>query len=349
MIAAAIRAATSVSHHAIAVFSSARPSTLSSANSVASMKPPTATAEDGSRGREGADRVARLEAATLLLGTRGRQPGADVNATRVSGLSGFLLINPRSGKGGPAPEELRDAAAERGIDARILRDDEEPSNLARNADADALGIAGGDGSLAAVADVALERGLPFVCVPFGTRNHFARDVGLDRNDPIAALDAFRGAERPIDVGRVGERLFLNNVSLGAYALLVHRRERHRRRRNALARLRAILLTLRDREPLRVMVEGEEIEARVALVSNNDYRLDLLSLGEREQLDEGRLHLYVAAGWRLAHWEERSYERLTIDSRRNRIRAAIDGEPAALVTPLEFAIEPRALRVLLPPG
>ena len=86
-------------------------------------------------------------------------------------------------------------------------------------------MAGGDGSLAAVAAVAVERDLPFVVVPFGTRNHFARDVGLDRDDPLAALARLRdGRERRIDIGRVNGRAFLNNVSLGHYARLVHRRE-----------------------------------------------------------------------------------------------------------------------------
>jgi diacylglycerol kinase family enzyme len=208
-------------------------------------------------------------------------------------------------------------------------------------------MAGGDGSLAQVAQVALERGLPFVCVPYGTRNHFARDLGLDRNDPVAALEAFTGRERRIDVGRVGGDVFLNNVSLGAYAALVHRREGHRRRRNAFARLRALLLTLRHRESLGLVIEGEPVEAQVALVSNNDYRLDVFSLGERDRLDEGRLHLYLASGWRVSAWEERPYTKLTIDAARHRIKAAVDGEPFAFETPLEFAIEPQALRVLVP--
>jgi diacylglycerol kinase family enzyme len=262
-------------------------------------------------------------------------------------VRGFLLINPRSGNGGPTAEELSDEAARRGIEARILRSDDDLAELARQADAEALGMAGGDGSLAAVAAVALERELPFVCVPFGTRNHFARDLGLDRNDPIAALEAFGGTERTIDVGRVGERLFLNNVALGVYAFLVHRRESHRRRRNAFARLRALMLTAVNRNQLGLVVDGAPVDAQLALVSNNDYRLDLLSLGERDRLDEGQLHLYLAHGWRFS-WEERAATSVTIDTARHRIRAAIDGEPAALETPLEFRIEPQALRVLVPP-
>jgi diacylglycerol kinase family enzyme len=257
------------------------------------------------------------------------------------------LINPRSGSGSPSAEELCDEARSRGIDARILEADDDPAELARASDDDAIGVAGGDGSLAAVAGVALERGLPFVCIPFGTRNHFARDLGLDRDDPMRALDAFAGSERRIDVGRIGERLFLNNVTLGLYALLVHHRESHRRRRNAFAHLRALLLLARSRDSVGLSVDGEPVEAQLALVANNDYQLDVFSIGERERLDEGRLHLYLARGWRPSTWEEQAYERLTIDARLRRLRAAVDGEPTALETPLEFSIEPRALRVLVP--
>jgi diacylglycerol kinase family enzyme len=264
-------------------------------------------------------------------------------------VTGLLLVNPRSGDAQPSAEDLRAEGERRGIRVHLLREGEDASDLARDADADALGMAGGDGSLSAVAEVALERDLPFVVVPFGTRNHFARDLGLDRDDPIAALASFGGRERRIDVGRVNGRVFLNNVSLGHYARLVHRRERHRRRSEALARMRALLLLARDRTPLGLTVDGRPVETHVALVANNDYALDLFSLGERERLDEGRLHLYLAHGWLPGTWEERAAERVAIDSQRGRLRAAIDGEPAALETPLDFSVEPGALRVLLPPG
>jgi AcrR family transcriptional regulator len=96
----------------------------------------------------------------------------------------------------------------------------DPAELAREATAggaDALGMAGGDGSLAVVAAVAAAHGIPFVCVPAGTRNHFALDVGVDRHDVIGALDAFTdGVERQIDIAEVNGRAFLNNASLGIY-------------------------------------------------------------------------------------------------------------------------------------
>jgi diacylglycerol kinase family enzyme len=186
-----------------------------------------------------------------------------------------------------------------------------------------------------------------VAIPFGTRNHFARDLGLDRDDPTRALDAFSGSERRIDVGRVGDRVFLNNVTLGLYAELVRRREHHRRRRDALAQLRALLLLARERSSVHLSVDGKPVEAQLAVIANNHYTLELFSLGERKRLDEGLLHLYLAPGWRPSRWDERACERLTINAREHRLNAAIDGEPATLETPLEFTFEPRALRVLVP--
>jgi len=237
--------------------------------------------------------------------------------------------------------ELRREAESRGVETHVLRVDEDAAELARAVDADALGAAGGDGSLGAVAAVAIDRGVPFVCVPFGTRNHFARDVGLDPNNPVGALEAFAGDERRIDVGRVGDRVFVNNVSLGWYAQLVHRR-----RRRALASARALWLIARHRKSLRVSVDGAPVAARVLLVANNAYELDLFYVGARSSLTEGRLHLYAAAGWLPATWEDRAGESFRIDGP-GPLPAAVDGEPVRLNPPLEFRIEPRALRVLVP--
>src|SRR5262249_15740823 len=163
-------------------------------------------------------------------------------------LSGLLIVNPRSGNRDPTADDLAEEAGRLGIEVHALREGEDPAKVARAAHAEVLGVAGGDGSLARIAGVALERDLPLVCVPFGTRNHFARDLGLDRSDPFAALHAFRGAERRIDVGRASTRVFLNNVSLGLYAQLVRRREHHRGRRQAFARMRAWAVLLTNRTP-----------------------------------------------------------------------------------------------------
>jgi diacylglycerol kinase family enzyme len=264
-------------------------------------------------------------------------------------VPGFLIVNARSGDEEPSADRLVAAAQARGIEAHVLCDGEDPTELARAAgDASALGAAGGDGSLGAVAEVAVERGLPFVCVPFGTRNHFARDLGLDRDDPIGALEAFAdGRDRVVDVGRVGPRLFLNNVSFGVYARLVHRREHHRGRRDAFATARAVLLTLRERHPDPIVVDGQPIAARVVLVANNAYELDVFNVGERTRLDEGTLYAYIAKDWLPRDWHERVADSLRIGAPEGRLRAAIDGEPVDLDSPVELRCEPAALRVRLP--
>jgi diacylglycerol kinase family enzyme len=261
------------------------------------------------------------------------------------------------------------------VDVQVLGDHDDATDSARRAadsGAESLGMAGGDGSLAAVASVALEHNLPFVCIPFGTRNHFARDLGIDTDDPIGALAAFQGREREIDVGAVGERLFLNNVSLGLYASFVHDADRKTRNRlKAFLRMAPAALG-RGRSPLDVSFEFEGRRERhaalIVLVANNDYRIESMAdLGERATLDEGLLHAYVieAVSRRallallartavgnvdqadgLVEW---AAERFSVEASHPHIHAAIDGEPVVLETPLEFDVKPRALRVLVPPS
>jgi diacylglycerol kinase family enzyme len=269
-------------------------------------------------------------------------------------------------------EELAEAARARGIETHVLAEDDDIVELAQKAasSGSAVGSAGGDGSLAAVAGVAVEEDVPFVCIPFGTRNHFARDLGLDREDPIGALAAFDGEEQRLDIGCVDGRWFLNNVSLGLYASFVNDPSRKTRNRLlAVARLVPAALG-RGRRPLDLSLDADGREehhsALVVLVANNRYELKSLSeLGERARIDEGRLYAYVieavsrsallgllaravrgnleqAEGW--AQW---SGEKFRLESSHERLHAAIDGEPAVLSAPLEFEVRPRALRVLLP--
>jgi diacylglycerol kinase family enzyme len=290
--------------------------------------------------------------------------------------SPFLIVNPRSGDDEPSAEELVAEAERRGIDTHMLGPDDDVAAIARErveSGAAALGMAGGDGSLGAVAGGALDHDVPFVCVPFGTRNHFARDLGLDCDDPVSVLDAFRGGEeRRVDVGIVDGRVFLNNVSLGLYASLVHD-PRHGTKNRLVAAFRMIPAAFgKSRRPLDVTVEVEgRMERRNALVlvvANNDYALAAISdLGQRTRLDEGCLHAYVVEAvdsWRLVGlfaralsgrieptegWVEWTSKRFEVAAKRHRAHVAIDGEPDVLTPPLVFEIRPRALRVLIPAG
>jgi len=258
------------------------------------------------------------------------------------------VINPRSGDDSPTPEALAAEADRRGITAHVLQKGEDPAGVARAARAERIGMAGGDGSLAAVAAVAVESDAAFVCVPFGTRNHFARDLGLDRDDPIGALDAFASSqERRIDTGLVNGQLFLNNVSLGVYAGLVHRREHHRRRGETLARARALLAVAGHRHRLRARVNEDDVMARALFVGNNCYELDLFTLGERARLDEGTLFLWVADGVLPTAWQKRHAKTFRIELGNKPVRAAVDGEPAVFESPLVVESLPQTLRVLVP--
>jgi diacylglycerol kinase family enzyme len=258
-------------------------------------------------------------------------------------MSGFLVINPRAGTEEPSAEELVEAAQARGIRTHVLREGEDAAELARAApDSSVLGVAGGDGSLGPVAAVALERDLPFVCIPFGTYNHFAWDAGIDRDDPLGALRAFDGEERRVDVGRLGDAgVFLNTVSFGLYAALVAEEDR------VGSRVRALLHRVVRGGHVRLRIDGEPVTARIVVVGNNVYRLHPLDLGTRPRLDEGILHLGIARGLLPRSWEERRAARLTIEADAPSLDVAIDGEPVRLRPPVELRVEPRALRLLVP--
>jgi diacylglycerol kinase family enzyme len=258
-------------------------------------------------------------------------------------MSGYLVINPRAGTERPSAEELVEAAQKQGIRTHVLREGEDAEELARAAaDASALGVAGGDGSLGGVAAVALERGVPFVCIPFGTYNHFAWDAGIDRDDPLGALDAFDGEERRVDVGRLGDdRIFLNTVSFGLYAALVAEEDR------VGSRVRALLRRVVRGGHVRLRIDGEPVTARIVVVGNNVYRLHPLDLGTRPRIDGGILHLGIARGLLPRSWEERRAARFRIEADAPSLDVAIDGEPFRLRLPVDLRVEPRALRLLVP--
>jgi diacylglycerol kinase family enzyme len=270
-------------------------------------------------------------------------------------LRPVLVLNPRSGSVQVVRDRLLEAAGRHGVEVREAATPAELVAVARAAvagGADALGVAGGDGSLAAVAAVAIEAGLPFVCVPAGTRNHFARDLGLDRADPPAAVEAFvAGPERRVDVATVGERLFLNNASIGVYAALVHEPTY---RDDVLGALDGVLEAMLERDVLPVHASFRDgagnawDQVLVLFVSNNPYPIS--SLGGRPRLDAGTLAVSALRrtdgqepAW--AHWTTTNFE---VDSPAGALEVGVDGEPVVLDTPLEFRIHAGALHVLLPP-
>ncbi|GAA1654781.1 diacylglycerol kinase family protein [Georgenia ruanii] len=217
------------------------------------------------------------------------------------------------------------------------------------AGADALGMAGGDGSLAVVASAAAEHGLPFICVPAGTRNHFALDLGVDRHDLNGALDAFgAGVERRIDMGEVNGRTFLNNVSLGIYGEAVRQSTyRDAKVRTLVEVAQTVLSPMGDAASLRLTddVGREHAQLAVVLVSNNPYALDPPVAGTRPALDGGLLGILILDApdrrpGRGRAWAAPEFEIFSGAT----VAAGIDGEAVPLSSPLRFAMRRRVLRV-----
>jgi diacylglycerol kinase family enzyme len=265
-----------------------------------------------------------------------------------------LLINPRSGDGRAARAALDERAREQGIEAVVVAPEQSLAALVRDviaSGADALGMAGGDGSLAVVASAALTHGLAFICVPAGTRNHFAMDLGIDRRDLVGALEAFTdGVERWIDVGMVNDRMFLNNVSLGVYGDAVrHPAYREAKVRTVLATAMAGLSPTVRLPSLTVVDDVGEahIQPAVVLVSNNPYALEPPRVAAtRPRLDGAELGIVVldtpdSGPNRAARaWSAPTFEVHAAAP----VHAAIDGEAVDLDSLLRFEIRHAALRV-----
>jgi diacylglycerol kinase family enzyme len=286
---------------------------------------------------------------------------------------GVILINPRSGDGKPTRLHLADEAQRRGIEPVLLEKGDDLRALAEAAvtrGADALGMAGGDGSQAVVAAVAAAHGLPYVCIPAGTRNHLALDLGVDRRHPVRALDAFGPAqETAIDLAEVNGEVFVNNVSLGIYAHFVASPEYREAKRRTVAEMLPGLLAP-DAKPFGFTVEGadEVADPRIILVSNNPYTLSSLSgFGSRARLDTGalgvatlsinrasdlnRLAALEIAGHpeRFEGWRQWTAPDLVVEGPHGSAAVAMDGEARTWDLPLHFRIRPKALRIRIALG
>src|SRR5215216_4055157 len=298
------------------------------------------------------------------------------HASEAKGTSAYLILNPSAGSAPALTASLTRAARERGIGVRVLEPGEGAGHAALKAaddGADSLVVAGGDGTVAAVAGVAVERDLPLVVVPTGTLNHFARDLGLDLLRPLRALDALDAGhhERRVDIGRINGRPFINNVSLGVYAeMLGDPGYRDDKVGVAQAKLQAVFSDPELRRALRITPPDEApLESVLAVVvSNNPYEFARWDrLGQRHRLDTGTLQVSVFDASALAdlerllagtllgaiefrpalhHWTS---ERLETGVLGEVVRAGVDGEPITFETPLRFSVDPGALRVLVPEG
>jgi diacylglycerol kinase family enzyme len=289
--------------------------------------------------------------------------------------SPVLLCNPWSGGGKVEKFGLVELATSLGVETVMLDHGLDLAELARDAiarGADCLGMAGGDGSQALVASIAVEHDLPFVCVAAGTRNHFALDLGLNRADPRHSVYAFRDAiERRVDYATVNGRFFVNNVSLGVYATIVQQ-EGYREAKAATTRRLLPELLGETTEPFDlsfVTPDGTNVDGSfLVMVSNDPYVLAASpSTSQRLQLDTGHLGVFAVTaatgtqaaevvtlalagqGGRSGHAFEFTCETFEIHSRSGTAYAGVDGEALTLDTPMTFRSHPEGLRMLVPEG
>ena len=283
-------------------------------------------------------------------------------------------MNMKSGGGKAERFHLVDECHARGIQPIVLQPGDDLLELAATAitqGGDVIGMAGGDGSQALVATVAAQHDIPYVCVPAGTRNHFALDLGLDRDNVVGALDAFyHGVERRIDLARVNGRIFVNNASMGLYAKIVQSQAYRDAKLKTAADMLPDMIGP-DALPFDLRFIGpdgtERPTAHLLMVSNNPYQLDHLgSQGTRLRMDLGTLGVVAAriagpaeavqfvaleAAGRIrsfSGWLEWDTPEFRVDSGEP-IEIGIDGEAMLLRPPLVFEILPGALRARVPPA
>jgi diacylglycerol kinase family enzyme len=313
--------------------------------------------------------------ARYALGRTGERAAAFARARseRVgAAASAVLIMNLKSGGGKAERFDLEGEAERRGIEPIVLRPGDDLLELAEGAiarGAEAVGMAGGDGSQALVATVVARHGVAHVCVPAGTRNHFALDLGLDRDDVVGALDGFTdGVERRIDLARVNDRVFVNNASLGVYAKVVQSEAYRDAKRDTWTRMLPDLLG-RDAAPIDLEFTAPDgsicRDAPLILVSNNPYQLThLAGAGTRDKLETGMLGVIAArvrggtdvsrlVALQLVGQVERFPGLMSFSTPDFEVRSSgpvevgLDGEALVLEPPLNFRSMPGALRVRLP--
>ena len=279
----------------------------------------------------------------------------------------FIVMNPRSGGGKVTRFDLKDKAEALGAEVFLLEgSDVDVAALARGAverGADLLGVAGGDGTQALVAGVAAELDVPFMVVSAGTRNHFALDLGLDREDPSTCLAALTedAVELHVDLGKIADRTFVNNASFGAYAAIVQSPAYRDDKTGTTLDLLPDMHTGHTGPHLVARADGVTVDhPQAVLVSDNPYGMgDLAGTGRRARMDTGVLGMVA-----VTVDDARQAVRLLRRSAQNgltvlqapevvvtadvpEIPVGVDGEALLLPTPVRCTIRPKALRVRVP--
>ncbi|HYY19882.1 MAG TPA: diacylglycerol kinase family protein [Streptosporangiaceae bacterium] len=279
----------------------------------------------------------------------------------------FLIMNPRSGGGKVGQFDLRRKAEALGAEVFLMSGSEpvdvaEVARKAVAAGADLLGVAGGDGTQALVAAVAAEHGIPFVVITAGTRNHFALDLGLDRENPAACLGALSdGVDLRVDLGLIGDQTFVNNASFGAYAEVVQTPAYRGDKLGTTMDTLPDLLQGHRGTRLSALAGDVTIDAPQALlVASNPYGTgDIAGLGRRVRLDRGVLGVVAVTvgsarqaagllrGRHSTGLRVLTARTVVVTGGSERIPVGVDGEALSMPVPVRCSIRPGALRVRVP--
>jgi len=280
----------------------------------------------------------------------------------------FIVMNPRSGGGKVVRFDLAEKAKALGAEVVLLDGPGyvDVAALVRDAvdrGADLLGVAGGDGTQALVAGIAADHDIPLLVISAGTRNHFALDLGLDRDDPTTCLQALTdGEEVRVDLGYIGDRPFVNNASFGAYAEIVQSPQYRDNKNHTMLDMLPDLLSGQQGTDLTVRTGGNTLDQlRAVLVSNNPYGSGRMrDMARRSRIDQGTLGVVAArmtsagqAVGLLRRSQNRSVTMLdgdgevVVEAGTPTIPVGIDGEAVTVDAPVHCTIRPRALRVRLP--
>jgi undecaprenyl-diphosphatase len=276
----------------------------------------------------------------------------------------LVLYNPEAGRAGGA-DDLRDGPLSRAEFVEWTPELDVDSELTdRGGRVEALGVVGGDGTVTAVASVAVRWGLPVAVFPSGTLNHFARDVGaLGVGQTIAAVQT--GQAVTVDIATADDTAFLNTACIGAYPEIVRRRDDLAPKLGKwMAMAVATAQVLRRQEPLDLVINGEPVQAWIVFVGNGRYVARGPFPAWRPNLSDGLLdvHLLKAGPWsrtravlaallgrteRTEHYDSRSMNSVHIDSRSGPVEIATDGEPGKAAQAFEFGKLPDRLLVYRP--
>jgi diacylglycerol kinase family enzyme len=288
-------------------------------------------------------------------------------------VRGTLFLNRNSGVRADA-EELIAAAGAEDVEVLELAPALDCTQEIRNRIARGIKLfiaAGGDGTIHHIVQAVAQTDAVLAVIPTGTYNHFARDLNIPLTWREALDVALNGQARQIDAGRINDRYFINNVSLGLYPELVARREEHGRDYPRWrARLTAFYATLRKYPHVTLNVETESqqevVRTHVFMVSNNSYDLERFGVeAMRETLTEGKLTVYWLSHrsrWQLTRIVARYMagrvreipgftmfrtRRMRVQSSRALLKVGIDGELFTLETPLTIMSVPQSVTVRVP--